>query len=188
MNRLFLAVSALGLFAAVPAFAQESPQTGVYLNLGYNHVFADVDDDDDLFDDDDTSLGAIQGRLGYRFHPNFAVEGEAATGIKSGDLEVAPGTDAKVKLKSQMAIYGVGLLPLSDRFDLFGRVGYGTQDIKVKALGVSASDDVESVNYGVGAQYSFDGMNGIRGEYTKYDFQDGGGSVDSLSLSYVRKF
>jgi hypothetical protein len=168
------AVVSVAALAALPAAAQTAPQW--YGNVGYSAV-----------DADDAKLGAVHGRLGYQFHPNFAVEGEAGFGVKDDTVNVA-GVQVNTELKHSVAIYGVGVMPLTEKFDLLGRVGYGSSKIEASAAGFSADDDQDSWNYGVGAQYSFDGLNGIRGDYTRYDFRDDGGDADVWSVSYVRKF
>jgi hypothetical protein len=90
----------------------------------------------------------------------------------------------KVKLNHEAAIYATGTVPISDNFDLFARVGYGTT--KISGGGLSGSE--QSWNYGVGGQYFFDGKNGVRGDYTRQDFNDSLGNADVWSLSYVRRF
>jgi outer membrane immunogenic protein len=179
-----LAVSAAALAALLPgaAFAQTTGSTGLlspttfYGTLGYadtdlNHV----------------NLGSIQGRLGARFGQYFGVEGELAGGVKSDTVRVG-GTDVKVKLNSQEAIYGVGFLPLSANFDLLARVGYSHSNGSGSVGGVTANAKGDSWNYGVGGQYSFDGKNGIRADYTREQFQNKGGDANVWAVSYVRKF
>ena len=179
MFRTFAAaasVAALGL-AAAPALAQTAPLTGAYGTLGYSHV-----------DDGDLGLGTIQGRLGYKFHPNFAVEGEGALRVDSDRRNIG-GTTVDTKVKHSAAAYAVGMVPLSDKLDLFVRGGYGTTKAKATSAGVSVSDSNDSWNYGVGAQYFFDGQNGLRADYTRHDFRGAGnGSADVWGVSYVRRF
>ncbi len=48
---------------------------------------------------------------------------------------------------------------------------------------------VDSVNYGVGGEYFFDGKNGVRVDYTRFDFQKSGAAdADTWSVGYVRRF
>lgn len=143
---------------------------------GYTHLDADGGD-----------LGAITGRVGARLSPNFAVEGEGSFGVRDQDITVA-GVNGKIEHQYDAAIYGVGVLPVSPNFELFGRLGYGTTKIKASAAGVSASDDGESFNYGLGAQYFLDAQNGLRADWTRRDFRDDGGEADTYGVSYVRRF
>ena len=155
MRNVLLATAALTLIAA-PAMAQDpaSPVTG---SIGYTHL-----------DGDDGSLGAVTGRLGYRFTPYIGIEGEASVGVQDED---------------------VGTVPVSPNVELFGRVGYGTTSLKGEVAGVDVSEDGESINYGAGANWFFDGQNGVRADWTRRDFrEDDGGEIDTYGLSYVRRF
>ena len=176
-----LAASAAAVAALLPAaaMAQTAPVntgTSFYGTLGYA--------DTDL---DHVNLGSIQGRLGARFGQYFGVEGELAGGVKDDKVDVG-GVEAKVKLNHQEAIYGVGFLPISPNFDLLARVGYGHSDGSGSVAGVTADAKGDSWNYGVGGQYSFDGKNGIRADYTREQFQNKGGDANVWSVAYVRKF
>ena len=108
--------------------------------------------------------------------------------MKSDTVNVA-GTDVKVKLNSQEAIYGVGFLPVSPNFDLLARVGYGHSQGTGAVSGVSATAKGDSWNYGVGGQYSFDGSNGVRIDYTRESFTgNSSGDANVWSIAYMRKF
>ena len=179
--KAFLAAAsaaALASLAPVMAHAQDAaPATGLYANLGYANTHADG-----------VNLGAIGGRLGYRFNNYVGVEGELAGGVKGDRVDVG-GLSADVKLKHAEAIYAVGFLPIAPRWDVLGRVGYGNTSLEASALGASASDDGDSWNFGVGTQYHWDGVNGVRADYTRQEFRgDNGGSADVWSLAYSRKF
>jgi hypothetical protein len=171
MKRVLIAAAALAASAAAaPAFAQDA--TGWYGNLGYSNN-----------DVEGVNLGEVTGRLGYRMHPNFAVEGEVGFGVN--DEDVFPGTTAK--LDNQAGIYAVGLLPVSPNLDVFARVGYGRAEVSVDGPGFTGSGDGDGVRYGAGAQWMWDGANGLRGDWTRHDYGDNG-NADVWSISYVRKF
>jgi hypothetical protein len=145
-------------------------------------------------------LGAIQGRLGYRFLPWLGIEGEGAFGVKDDKSTQTFGgvsADTKVHLRDQEAIYGVGFLPLNDQFELFGRVGYGHEGAKVSVAAASGGGPVtmtekvagDSWNFGGGGQWFWDAKNGIRADYTRYEFTPrDSGHADTWALSYVRRF
>ena len=192
MKFLIAAAAAASLLPAAAAFAQTAPatnSTGFYGTLGYLGTSTQGVD-----------LGAIQGRLGYRFLPWLGVEGEGAFGVKDDkDTQTINGVtvDSKVRLRDQEAIYGVGFLPLSQNFELFGRVGYGHEGAKVSASAVGSTGPVavtekvagDSWNFGGGGQWFFDDKNGVRADYTRYEFTPrGAGHADTWALSYVRKF
>ena len=170
------AVVSAAALTALPAAAQTVSAPTFYGNLGYSFV-----------DADEANLGAITGRLGARLHPNFGAEAELGLGIDGDDYRVGA-ANAKVDLKHSVAAYGVGFLPINEKFELLARVGYGSTKVRAAVGTVSASDTNESWNYGVGAQYSFDGANGVRADYTRHDFNHDGGNADVWAVSYVRKF
>lgn len=164
MKSLAIAASAAVLLAvAAPAVA--SAEVTWYGNVGYANVNADP-----------VNLGAIQGRVGAQFTPNIGVEGEVAFGVQDDDI-----SGTTVKLNNEVGVYGVAKYPVSEQFDLFARVGYARADVKFG----SASGNDDGVAYGAGGQYFFDANNGVRVDYTRYDFL---GDADVWAVSYVRKF
>ena len=179
MKSLFVAASLSVVALAAPAFAQvQAPVTPhVYGNIGYANVGPGS-----------AELDTIQGRLGYRFNNWFGVEGELAGGIGGDKRSVAPGIDQKLKLRHQEAIYGVGFFPLTEQWELLGRVGYGNTRFKVSEAGFSDSFNEQSWNFGAGVQYHLDGQNGIRADYTRHEYENDGGDADVWSIGYSRRF
>lgn len=179
-NALIAAASVAAMAAFVPAAAQAQDAAvdniGPYVNL--NAGMADAGSAD---------VKIIQGRLGYRFHPNLGVEGELATGIDS-DTDTISGVRVKQSLRHAAAGYVVGFLPLSPNTDLLARVGYGTTKIRASSGGISASGSEESWNFGVGAQHHFDGLNGVRVDYTRQEFEGGPGDANVWTVGYTRRF
>lgn len=183
-NALIAAASLAAIATVVPAAAQAqeaaASNVGAYVNLGLSHADAGT-----------PNYEVLGARLGYRFTPYFGVEGEVATGLQGytfRDVGGTAGLDVKTKLEHQVAAYGIGFLPISPNTDLFARVGYGTTKISGKALGTKVSDDGESWNFGVGAQHAFDGLNGIRVDYTRQEFTNSSANADVFGVAYVRKF
>lgn len=175
MRNILLAAAAVTVIAA-PAIAQNVQSPTYYGTLGYSQL-----------DGSQGDLGAVTGRIGARLTPNLGVEGEASFGVRDDDFTVA-GVNGKLKHEYDAAVYGVATLPVTPNFELFGRVGYGTTQVKAEIPGVSATEDGESWNYGAGANYFFDGQNGIRGDWTRRDFRNDGGEADIYSVNYVRRF
>lgn len=180
MKNVLIAASALaGVFAiaaaASPAAAQDAgTNTGWYLNLGASsHDASGV-----------SSLATVDGRVGYRVNNWFAAEGEAGFGVNKKDL--GSGVDAKIN--NREGVYAVGLLPVNQNFDLFARVGWARTDVSVTGAGPSTiRGSADGVSFGGGAQYFFDSKNGIRGDYTRDDFNHGD-HANVWGLSYVRRF
>lgn len=160
MKTLMIAASAAVLsMAAVPAIAQAQE---VYGTVGYSGVDANGVD-----------LGAIQGRLGYKFNPYVGVEGEVAFGVKD---------DSGVELKNSLGAYGVVYAPITPKADLFARVGYTGASYDTP-LGDA---DTDGFAYGVGGQYYITDKDGVRLDWTKHDHDDV--EADVWSIGYSRKF
>jgi outer membrane immunogenic protein len=175
MRNILIAAAAVSAIAA-PAMAQSVQSPTYYGTLGYSQL-----------DGSQGDLGAVTGRLGAKFTPNLGVEGEVSVGVKNDNFTVA-GTDVRLKHRYDAAVYGVATFPVTPQFEVFGRVGYGTTELEARAPGVSAREDGDSFNYGAGANYFFDGQNGVRGDWTRRDFRSGGGEADIYSVNYVRRF
>lgn len=143
---------------------------------------------------DDSGLEAIQGRVGARFHRYFGVEGEAALGIEPNTdvLPSVPPLTIKTQLRHELAAYAVGYLPLSPNAELFARVGYGAgwfkRTLTLPPQAAAFKFDEDSVNLGVGAQYYFDGKNGLRLDYTRQDYGRRVGEDDTWSVAFTRRF
>ncbi len=163
MKTLMIAAATAAVALAAPAVAQAQ---SVYGSIGY--VAVDVDP---------VNLGGIQGRLGVRVHNNFAVEGEAAFGIVGDDIG-----GVSVDLETEFGAFLVVLAPLSENTDIFVRGGFASAEIDAGVFG-SVSDD--GAAYGIGVQHFFGPNDGVRFDYTHYDF---GGDANSWSIAYVRKF
>ena len=114
--------------------------------------------------------GGITGRVGVNFGPNFAVEGEGSFGVKG---------DSGTELDSEIGVFAVGKLPVNPSLDVFGRVG-------VSRIETSPFGDEDGLAYGAGAQWNLTAQDGIRGDWTRHDYD--AGDVDAYSLSYVRSF
>jgi len=67
-----------------------------------------------------------------------------------------------------------------------GEASFGVKDDEITVAGVTGD---LSHDYGAGANYFFDGRNGVRADWTRRDFtDDNGGELDTYGLSYVRRF
>lgn len=175
MIKTLAAASALA-FAALPAAALAQDDPRGYATLGYTAI-----------DTDQADLGAVTARLGWKVLPYAGVEAEGSIGVEDESFDVSiGGTGGVIELKHDVAAYFVGYLPLGEHFELFARAGYGTSKIESTAESVRVLAEGESFNYGVGAS-AFLGANGLRADWTRRDFQDGG-EADTWSVSYIRRF
>ncbi len=125
------------------------------------------------YDFDGGDLGAATGRLGYRFSPNFAVEGEGSLGIEDDD---------GVELNHALGAYGVAILPIGPSLSLHGRLGYQTVEVDTP-LG-DADDD--GIGYGGGVTWNLTPNFGVRADYTRLEGDDA--DADTWSLGGVVNF
>ncbi len=103
---------------------------------------------------------------GYRFHKNFSVELAYIDFGKPDDNIL--GIDLETELYA-VVLSGVGILPLSDRFELFVKLGAAYWDGKAKAevagLTVRSDENGTKLAYGVGASFAITDQFAIRAEY-----------------------
>ena len=135
---------------------------------------------------------------GYQFNRNFAVEGGyfnlgefgfAATTVPAGTL------DGRIKLQG-LNLDLVGILPFTDRFSAFGRVGLNYAQARDSFSGTGAvnvirpdpSKRASNVKFGAGLQYDFTKSLGMRLEAERYRINDAVGNkgdIDLVSLGLV---
>ncbi|MDB2437802.1 porin family protein [Hellea sp.] len=176
MKFLKIAISAVAIAGfATTASAQD---TGAYINAGV-----------DAFEFDAYTLS---GKLGYKFTKYFGVEGQAGFGIIDDD-DTIQGIDTSVGVDSTFSGFGIARIPTGSGLNLFIRGGYHFTQLSASAGDFDVDVDVDGFALGIGSEYSWDGKNGIRLEYTYLDAGsdddfdiDGGSNV--YSLSYVRNF
>jgi len=122
------------------------------------------------YDFDEAEAGAVTGRLGYRFTPNLAVEGEASLGVSDDD-------DAE--LNGAYGAYAVGILPIgASGFEAHARAGYMQFD--VDGAGLQPDIDEGGFSYGAGVGWRATENFGIRADYTRTEADDS--DVDAISL------
>lgn len=196
---------------AGPAAAQDSYE-GVYANIGIGQINADLDLSNlDLqgntidLDQEEIKALIVSGRVGYRLNRFLAIEGDAGFGLGGDDFQraipvnidgfgtVNVDADADLKVKSYYGIFARGILPVGDKFDIFGRAGYGTAKAEGTVVGTTSllpgfsasateSQSTSGFAYGVGAEYHLNERHGIRIDYTGID------DASFISGSYTIKF
>lgn len=206
MNKQLFLIAFSAVFGVASAQAAD---TGFYVggSFGQSKVNdfngADIDAELSLLgltsststDDTDTGWKAFAG---YRFMDYLAVEGAytnfgEATANSIVTAPLAGVVNTKLETDA-WTLSALGILPLGDRFSLFGRVGVNFWNIDVSATGTgggvtataSDSDDGTDMVYGVGAAYNFTNKLGVRGEWERYEFDDA--DIDFLSAGISWNF
>lgn len=188
---LVAGLMAAGMLAAGPALAQQG-MSGWYIGgaIGQSEAGSWCDDPGvagvtiTSCDDKDTAYKAF---LGYRINKNFAVEGSY---INFGDASATVtfgGSSASVDASADgFGIAALGILPLSDKFELFGKLGFmhgdSEADVTVGGSTVQVGDSGTELHYGVGGIYNLSRNLGVRAEWENVD--DAELSVFSIGLQY----
>ncbi|AUH50349.1 hypothetical protein CXB49_05760 [Chromobacterium sp. ATCC 53434] len=157
MKKLIIA-SVLAM-SAVTAHAAES---GAYVfgNLGYN---TDKIKDSENVKEGKAAGGGWEVGAGYRFGSYFATE---LSYINLGKMQATVGdenggtTNESVKLQAERLAF-VGILPVSDAVEVFGKVSLNN----VHAKGNGEKDSEVKPGLGIGASYAITKNLALRGEY-----------------------
>lgn len=148
---------------------------------------------------DDNKGNAYKLFGGYQFNKNFALEGGyfnlgefgyAATTI----APALPGTlNGKIKIQG-LNLDAVGMLPLGDRFSVFGRAGvqYARSQDNFSSTGAiatpanpSPSKDAFNPKVGLGLQYDFTRSLGMRVEAERFRINDAIGNTGDINMYSV---
>lgn len=147
---------------------------------GYAGVSALSNSVDDSGLEDRTFGGEVFG--GYRFNPNFSLEGFYAN---FGSFEERIGA-GRVELDAQsFGARAVGSVPLSDAASIYARIGFQRWDGDVNAtVGtqnlIGGEDSGTDLTFGLGAEYALSEKVSLRGGWDRYKLDDV--DVDSANL------
>ena len=204
-----LGLAALAVIASPFAMADDS---GWYAGANVGQSRAKIDDAritssllggglaTTSIDDNDRDTGyKLFG--GYKINKNFALEGGyfdlgrfgfTATTLPAGTLS------GKIKLNG-LNLDAVGILPISEKFSAFGRLGMNYAQAKdsfsgtgaVAVLDPNPSKREANYKFGLGLQYDFTQSLGMRLEAERYRINDAVGNkgdIDLLSVGLVYRF
>lgn len=215
MKRVAKTVGALGLVGCTAVMNSQlavAADSGWYGGLGVGQTQAKIDDagitagllgsgfSNTTINDNDSDLGyKLFG--GLKVNKNFAIEGGyfnlgnfgfTATTTPAGTFT------GDIKLNG-FNIDAVGILPLSEKFSGFGRIGlqYAKAEDSFSGTGAvvvanpNPNKSATNYKYGLGAQYDFTETVGMRAEWERYRINDAvsnRGDIDMLSLGVVVSF
>ena len=68
----------------------------------------------------------------------------------------------------------MGTLPFTEQFSGYAKAGYQRWDLDTAIPGLTgtADDNGNDLTYGVGLQYRFNDTVALRGEYSRFEFED----------------
>jgi OOP family OmpA-OmpF porin len=197
MKKTVFAAVATTVLAASPAFAADD--TGFYVGAGLGNFSIDSDSIYAGRDFDGSDIGfKVFG--GYQFMKWLAVEAEYIDGGEPDDVFRSPSFPDD-RLKASVGVSGftgsaVGILPIGESFNVFGKLGFIYWDTdgsaKIRDQGgtivkTSVSDDGTDFAWGVGGTWNFAENFGARIEYQGFEISNTN-SVDFASASIVWSF
>lgn len=197
------AVIATGLAATAHA-QQESG--GLYIQGGYSWLNFEAEDTGYEVDTD-----AITARIGLQLTPMFGIEADLSTGIQDGefdfdsdedDLDFDDNNDGDftdiINVSGDLGLdflagaYARAVFPISDKFELSGRVGYAYAEVSADATTtggnqIELADDAEDGwTAGAGITYDLTENLELRADYTWYGFDavDATGATVALGIKF----
>ena len=142
-----------------------------------------------MYDFEDEKFG-VQGRLGYQFNPNLGAELEGSVGVVDETEDLGGGDELKTGVDYSAAGFGIVRAPLSGRLTALGRFGYHktqlSSETTIGGVTTEATTEEDGLAYGVGAEFALSPRSAFRADYTAYEVT--GGTLDSVSLAYLRRF
>ncbi len=197
-----------------PAPPPAPPPTGFYLGAGGGAGVFPFDDDfvqvtgataSEVTTDE--GAAAYKAFLGYRFHPNVAIEGGyfdfGKFKFKRNVTSPFGGTAEATVKSSGWGIDAVAIFPLARQWSLFGKVGgfrsttkttYTSTGAVVFAAGTNLNPERKEWNLklGFGGQFDFHRNFAVRAEIETVvgagDDQTGEGNVSMLSIGLLARF
>jgi OmpA-OmpF porin, OOP family len=158
MNKKWL-LTMLGAVAIAVSGGAVAQTSGWYIGGDVGQV--------DFGDEDDTGFRILGG---HQFNRNFAAElGYSQLFDKEG-----------VKVNA-WEVVGIGSLPLTNQFSVFGKLGFAR--LEAKGFGMKETDT--ELTYGAGVQFNASPRLGIRGQWQRYDTDEEG---DFISLGVIYRF
>lgn len=162
-------------FIISPAFAGTPGAS--YAGLQYAHF---------MYEDDfgfETEPGAVVGRIGHFLNKFVAIELRAGFGISDGDIELdGSDTRADSEVDALYGIYFAGHVPITDRFSVYGLLGYtGGEAAFDNGPNGSESENDSDFSFGAGVEVGI--IPAVSGtvEYVSY-FSESDYDIEALSV------
>jgi OOP family OmpA-OmpF porin len=181
LKRVGFACVAVMLFGVAGTAAAQG-----YIGVGAGLTRADLCGDLNALgatscDDKDTGWKLFGG---YKFTPNFAVEG---AWIDLGKVSASAGGATATGKVDGFQVAAVGMYPINPQFGIFGKVGAYRWDATVSAPGFgSVSDNGTDIMFGAGVNWNFSRQFGMRAEWERFDID--GDAIDFLSVGVQFNF
>jgi opacity protein-like surface antigen len=127
-------------------------------------------------DDMDGNKASIGAFLGYGFTPNVAVE----LGYRQHGKWDYYGSDIKIK---QTHVSVIGAIPLNNKLDLYGRIGYSNAKVTADYRGYHGEDDTNTTLVGIGLSTNF-----TANLFGRVEVQKPASDTTNVGVSLIWKF
>lgn len=169
MKTRIIATLALSSLLSAPGFAEE------------NNWFVGVS-----FGRSDIDVSGFDRETGFKIFGGFRANENVAISLAYVDLGEFEEGDASIETDG-FNLSAIGILPLSENFELFAKLGVFRWDSELKISGLgSADDDDTGFSFGLGAGYSFFDNFALNAEFQRFDLD--GDNIDLLSAGLVYSF
>jgi OOP family OmpA-OmpF porin len=177
------AFAGVAMVFSAPVFSQAQVQTGWYVGGSVGQMEADGNCPSGYSCDFKDTSWKVFG--GYRLHRNFAAEVFYANW---GEIKVASGPVSATGKLTSFGVAALGILPVGEQFELFGKLGIASSDQKVSASGpgvtISDSSSGSDTLFGLGASYNFTRNFALRAEWERLNDSE----VNAVSIGLQYKF
>lgn len=183
-TQLSLLAAVTALFALQSAHAQEAAPR-MYAEIGYTQFQGKASDASDSLK---FSPAGVAGVIGYQLLPNIAVEGLVGLGAGEDKIKVnGEKTEIKGHLNNTVGLFFKPSIALSDRIDLFARVGWVRAELELSMDGFSLTESGSDVAYGIGANFNLSKTSYIQANWMNY-FKKDGFKIDGINVAYGFRF
>ncbi len=173
MKRILLLVALMSFVASSAALAEP-----FYLGASVGKTGLKVDEFNSTFDGNDTAYKVFAG---YRFIKFFGLEG--------GYVDFGSPSDSRDGIDLEFDatawdLFAVGVIPVAEHFELFGKAGFFRWDTNVRLSGAMVARESDSGNdaaYGIGLAIKPSKLIAIRLEYERFKVAN----TDDLNLTSV---
>lgn len=183
MQRTLIATVAAAALLSLAGTAQaQTADPKAYAEVGYSGLVYKNDIGSK------TSPGVLDTTLGYRVHPNVAVEATLGLGAGQDDLTVN-GSPTRIRAKTGVNL-GVFVRPgveVTDGVEVFGRFGWQRTRATLSWDGKSESDSDNDFAYGLGVNVNLTKASYLQASWMNR-FSKNGASIKGLGVAYGYRF
>ena len=175
-NRVALLVVALLFVIALPVHAQERTGWGISAGVGPSRI-----KDKDGADEFSGAGFGLAADVEYRFSPNIAL-GLGMFSLGRADDSFG-GVETEIQVRG-FELFGRAIIPVTDTFEIYGRVGSATYFVDIDPGFVSLDDALfgeDAVEFGIGVDFGRRDKMAFRLEGRYLD----GGKDESGALMFV---